>query len=53
LGFRVSIDKQREFACELLTKLAPKLGDDFVQAIIEADRPMKRASTTSASAWRR
>jgi pyruvate-ferredoxin/flavodoxin oxidoreductase len=36
LGFRVSIDKQREFACELLRRLAPKLGDDFVQALIEA-----------------
>jgi pyruvate-ferredoxin/flavodoxin oxidoreductase len=38
LGFRVSIDKQREFACELLKRLAPKLGDDFVQALIEADQ---------------
>jgi len=38
LGFRVSIDKQRELACELLHKLAPKLGDDFVSAIINADQ---------------
>ncbi|MBK9138181.1 MAG: pyruvate:ferredoxin (flavodoxin) oxidoreductase [Verrucomicrobia bacterium] len=38
LGFRVSIDKQREFACELLKKLAPKLGDDFVNALIHADQ---------------
>jgi len=38
LGFRVSIDKQRELACELLRKLAPKLGDDFVSALINADQ---------------
>jgi pyruvate-ferredoxin/flavodoxin oxidoreductase len=38
LGFRVSIDKQREFGCELLAKLAPKLGDDFVREIIQADQ---------------
>jgi len=28
LGFRVSIDKQKEFATELVKKLAPQLGDD-------------------------
>jgi pyruvate-ferredoxin/flavodoxin oxidoreductase len=38
LGFRVSIDKQREFASELVRKLAPKLGDDFVTALIAADQ---------------
>jgi pyruvate-ferredoxin/flavodoxin oxidoreductase len=38
LGFRVSVDKQREFGCELLARLAPKLGDDFVQAILQADQ---------------
>ncbi|MDW7980648.1 MAG: pyruvate:ferredoxin (flavodoxin) oxidoreductase, partial [Verrucomicrobiales bacterium] len=37
-GFRISIDKQKEFATELLKKLAPKLGDDFVDAIIKADQ---------------
>ena len=36
LGFRVSIDKQKEFACELLRKLAPKLGDDLVTAALTA-----------------
>ena len=36
LGFRASIDKQKEFACELLTKLAPKLGDDLVTGLITA-----------------
>ncbi len=38
LGFRVSIDKQREFAGELLRELAPKLGDEFVTAILNADQ---------------
>ncbi|MBM3879404.1 MAG: pyruvate:ferredoxin (flavodoxin) oxidoreductase [Verrucomicrobia bacterium] len=38
LGFRVSIDKQKEFGCELLQRLAPKLGDDLVQAILAADQ---------------
>jgi pyruvate-ferredoxin/flavodoxin oxidoreductase len=38
LGFRVSIDKQREFACELLQRMAPQLGDDFVQALIKAEQ---------------
>jgi len=35
LGFRLSIDKQREFAIELLKRLAPALGESLVQAIIE------------------
>jgi pyruvate-ferredoxin/flavodoxin oxidoreductase len=34
LGFRISIEKQKEFASELLKKLAPKLGDDMVTAIL-------------------
>jgi pyruvate-ferredoxin/flavodoxin oxidoreductase len=38
LGFRVSIDKQREFASELVKKLAPQVGDDLVQGILEADQ---------------
>ena len=29
LGFRVSLDKQKEFATELVKKLAPQLGDDL------------------------
>ena len=36
LGFRVSIDKQREFAVELVKRLAPQLGDDLVGGIINA-----------------
>ncbi len=38
LGFRVSIDKQKEFACELVKKLAPVLGDDLVNGIVNADQ---------------
>jgi pyruvate-ferredoxin/flavodoxin oxidoreductase len=38
LGFRLSIDKQKELACELLAKLGGVVGDDLVQAIINADQ---------------
>src|SRR5207344_1714097 len=38
LGYRVSLDKQNEFAIELMRKLAPRLGDDFVTQIILADQ---------------
>ncbi|HTZ84594.1 MAG TPA: pyruvate:ferredoxin (flavodoxin) oxidoreductase [Candidatus Acidoferrales bacterium] len=34
LGFRVSIDKQTEFAQELLQRLSHNLGDDLVNAIL-------------------
>ena len=29
LGFRISIDKQAEFARQLVQRLAPQTGDDF------------------------
>jgi pyruvate-ferredoxin/flavodoxin oxidoreductase len=38
LGFRVSLDKQRDFACELLKKLAPQVGEDLVTSILDADQ---------------
>ena len=38
LGFRVSIDKQKEFASELLMKLASVLGDSIVAEILNADQ---------------
>jgi pyruvate-ferredoxin/flavodoxin oxidoreductase len=38
LGFRISIDQQKEFATELAKQLAPKLGDDLVNGIINADQ---------------
>ena len=36
LGFRVSIDKQTEFARELLLRVAEKVGDELVAAILSA-----------------
>jgi pyruvate-ferredoxin/flavodoxin oxidoreductase len=36
LGFRLSVDKQTEFATELLTQLGPVLGDELVAAILTA-----------------
>jgi pyruvate-ferredoxin/flavodoxin oxidoreductase len=38
LGFRVSLDKQKEFAGELVKKLAPALGDDLVNGIVTANQ---------------
>jgi pyruvate-ferredoxin/flavodoxin oxidoreductase len=38
LGFRVSIDKQKEMAGELLQKLAGSLGQDLVTAILAANQ---------------
>ena len=36
LGFRISIDKQTEFARELLHKLGSQLGDDLVAALLHS-----------------
>jgi pyruvate-ferredoxin/flavodoxin oxidoreductase len=38
LGFRVSIDKQKEFAEELVRALAPQLGDEFVHSLLFSDQ---------------
>ena len=38
LGFRVSLDKQREFAGELLTRLAPQVGEELVNDILHAEQ---------------
>jgi pyruvate-ferredoxin/flavodoxin oxidoreductase len=38
LGFRVSLDKQMEFAKELVKRLAPQLGDDLATSLISADQ---------------
>ncbi len=35
LGFRASLDKQREFASELLKQLAPQVGEELVSAILK------------------
>ena len=36
LGFRVSIDKQQQFATELLTRLSPQVGHGLVMEILNA-----------------
>jgi pyruvate-ferredoxin/flavodoxin oxidoreductase len=38
LGYRVSIEKQRELASELLQKLAATVGQDLVDGILNADQ---------------
>ncbi|MCP4593860.1 MAG: pyruvate:ferredoxin (flavodoxin) oxidoreductase [bacterium] len=38
MGFRLTLDKHREFAGELLTKLADKVGPELVDAILNADQ---------------
>lgn len=38
LGFRLTIDKQKEFAQELVKKLASAIGDDLVKSILAADQ---------------
>ncbi len=35
LGFRVSLDKQREFARELVEQVAPQVGDSLVRRILQ------------------
>jgi len=35
LGFRISIDKQREYAIELLKRVAPSVGEELCNALIE------------------
>ena len=48
LGFRVSIDKQTEFARELVQRLAPQIGEDFAAVLLsspqkdEADIQLQR-----------
>jgi pyruvate-ferredoxin/flavodoxin oxidoreductase len=38
LGMRLSIDKQNQYARELLERLAPQIGEEVVQAILTADQ---------------
>jgi pyruvate-ferredoxin/flavodoxin oxidoreductase len=38
LGYRISLDKQRELAAELLPKLAGALGDDLVDALLQSSQ---------------
>ncbi len=36
LGYRISIDKQTEFARELVQRLSPQIGEDFAKVLLEA-----------------
>ena len=36
LGFRISIDKQAEFARQLVQRMAPQMGEDFAAALLTA-----------------
>lgn len=45
LGFRVSIDKQSQFANELVEKLASEIGDNLASAILNAEQK------TEADIW--
>ena len=38
LGMRVAIDKQREYALELVEMMASQIGEDLAKAILEADQ---------------
>ncbi len=51
LGFRVSIDKQKEFAAELVKKLAPQSATIWRTRFSTPIKATKPAFTNSASAW--
>src|SRR5204863_7410606 len=38
LGYRLSLDKQRQFAIELLERLAPALGESLCSAIVDCEQ---------------
>ncbi len=38
LGFRLTIDKQKEFACELVKTMEPVLGTELVESLIKAEQ---------------
>jgi pyruvate-ferredoxin/flavodoxin oxidoreductase len=38
LGYRLSIDKQKEYALELVRALAPKIGDTLATGLLQADQ---------------
>lgn len=37
-GYRLTIDKHKEFAQELLTRLTPQIGEELVNALLKADQ---------------
>ncbi|HET8840634.1 MAG TPA: pyruvate:ferredoxin (flavodoxin) oxidoreductase [Ktedonobacteraceae bacterium] len=38
LGMRVSLDKQHEYACELLVRCANQVGEELIQALLQNDQ---------------
>jgi pyruvate-ferredoxin/flavodoxin oxidoreductase len=38
LGMRLTLDKQEEYACELLTQCTDRVGEELVQALLNADQ---------------
>jgi pyruvate-ferredoxin/flavodoxin oxidoreductase len=42
-GFRLTLDKQREYACEVMTRLAEKIGPSLVEQIVGADQSTEAA----------
>lgn len=42
MGFRLTLDKHREYACELLDKLTDEVGADFVKQLTEAPQNTDR-----------
>ena len=50
LGFRLSIDKQTEFAQELVMRLAGTIGDELAARYSIRTKKTKRISTNSANA---
>ena len=37
-GYRLTLDKQREFACELVARLAGQIGEELVKGLLAADQ---------------
>ncbi len=38
LGMRLAVDKQKEYACELLERMTPTVGEDLARSLLEADQ---------------
>ena len=51
MGFRLSIDKQTEFARELVHRLAASIGEDLAAALVTAPKKTSPTFMSSASAW--
>ena len=52
LGFRLTLDKQTEYARQLLPQLASTVGDDLVTAYLERIKVMRPVSRLNVNVWR-